>query len=193
MSVNSLKLVTCVLGIAELCVLAGANFVSWSNALPQKEEEEERCLSRQKRLRGRLSVLESIIFIRLSALGALNIKCLVFESGRLFEQFPAIVILFCNKTWRCPKGEFQLFVESLFNIQRKLGLQSISISLSVKYFFWWRLAWGGRLFKDGRFLTFPANRVGGYSRWSLFRGWALNQINTVTRVRSLNSLAYLTY
>lgn len=138
-------------------------------------------------------MLESIIFIRLSALGALN-KCLVFERGRLFEQFPAIVILFCNKTWRCSKGEFQLFIENLFKILRKLGLRGISISLSVKYFFWWRFAWSGRLFKDGRFLTFPANRVGGYSRLSLFRGWALNQINTVTeRVRSLNSLPYLTY
>ena len=138
-------------------------------------------------------MLESIIFIRLSALGALN-KCLVFERGRLFEQFPAIVILFCNKTWRCSKGEFQLFIENLFKILRKLGLRGISISLSVKYFFWWRFAWSGRLLKDGRFLTFPANRVGGYSRLSLFRGWALNQINTVTgRVRSLNSLPYLTY
>lgn len=37
------------------------------------------------------------------------------------------------------------------------------------------VAWGGSLFKDGRLLTFPANRVGGYSRWLLSRGWALNQ------------------
>ena len=109
------------------------------------EEEDERCLSRQKRLHGRLFVLESIIFSRLSALGALN-KFLVFERGRLFEQFPAIVILFCNKTWRCSKGEFQLFIENLFKILRKLGLRGISISLSVKYFFWWRFAWSGRLF-----------------------------------------------
>ena len=51
----------------------------------------------------------------------------------------------------------------------------------------WALIQGWTLF------NFPANRVGGYSRWALFRGGALNQINTVTRVRSLNSLAYLTY
>ena len=62
-----------------------------------------------------------IIFIRLSALGALN-KCLVFERGRLFEQFPAKVILFCNKTLRGSKGEFQLFIERLYKILRKLGL-----------------------------------------------------------------------
>jgi len=94
-------------------------------------------------------VLKSIIFIRLSALGALN-KGLVFDSGRLFEQFPAVVILFCNKTWRCSKGEFQLFIESLYKILRKLGLKGISISLSVQFF----------LVEDG---------VG----WALIQGWAL--------------------
>ena len=41
--------------------------------------------------------------------------------------------------------------------------------------------WGGsgRLFEAGRLLTFPAFRMGAYSRWALIRGWALIRINTV--------------
>ena len=41
---------------------------------------------------------------------------------------------------------------------------------------------GGCLFEAGRLLTFPAYRVGAYSRWALIRGWALNRINTVLRL-----------
>ena len=43
----------------------------------------------------------------------------------------------------------------------------------------------GRLFEAGRLLTFPTYRVGAYSRWTLIRGWALNQINAV-HVQVLN-------
>ena len=41
--------------------------------------------------------------------------------------------------------------------------------------------WGGsgRLFDARRLLTFPAFRMGAYSRWALIRGWALIRINTV--------------
>ena len=39
---------------------------------------------------------------------------------------------------------------------------------------------GGRLFEAGLLLTFPASRMGAYSRWALIRGWALIRINTVT-------------
>ena len=41
--------------------------------------------------------------------------------------------------------------------------------------------WGGsgRLFEARRLLTFPAFRMGAYSRWALIRGWALIRINTV--------------
>ena len=35
------------------------------------------------------------------------------------------------------------------------------------------VGWGGRV------LTFPAFRMGAYSRWALIRGWALIRINTV--------------
>ena len=38
---------------------------------------------------------------------------------------------------------------------------------------------GGRLFEAGRLLTFPAFRMGAYSRWELIRSWALIRINTV--------------
>ena len=38
---------------------------------------------------------------------------------------------------------------------------------------------GERLFEAGRLLTFPAFRIGAYSRWALIRGWALIRINTV--------------
>ena len=38
---------------------------------------------------------------------------------------------------------------------------------------------GGRLFEDGRLLTFSAFRMGAYSRWALIRGWALIRINSV--------------
>ena len=41
------------------------------------------------------------------------------------------------------------------------------------------VGWGGRLFEAGRLLTFPAFRMGAYSRWALIRGWALIRINTV--------------
>ena len=36
---------------------------------------------------------------------------------------------------------------------------------------------GGRLFEAGRLLTFPASRMGAYSRWALIRVWALIRIN----------------
>ena len=35
------------------------------------------------------------------------------------------------------------------------------------------VGWGGLV------LTFPAYRMGAYSRWALMRGWALIRINTV--------------
>ena len=38
------------------------------------------------------------------------------------------------------------------------------------------MGWGGRL------LTFPAFRMGAYSRWALIRGWALIRINTVPNI-----------
>ena len=38
---------------------------------------------------------------------------------------------------------------------------------------------GERLFEAGRLLTFPASRMGAYSRWALIRVWALIRINTV--------------
>ena len=38
---------------------------------------------------------------------------------------------------------------------------------------------GGRLFEDGRLLTFSSFRIGAYSRWGLIRGWALIRTNTV--------------
>ena len=41
------------------------------------------------------------------------------------------------------------------------------------------VGWGGRLFEAGRLLTFPAFRMGAYSRWALIRGWVLIRINTV--------------
>ena len=44
---------------------------------------------------------------------------------------------------------------------------------------WERGGVGGRLFEAGRLLTFPAFRMGAYSRWALIRGWALIRINTV--------------
>ena len=50
----------------------------------------------------------------------------------------------------------------------------------VHFSFFWG-GGGGRLFKAGRLLTFPTYRVGGYSRWVVIRGWALNQISTVTQ------------
>ena len=46
-------------------------------------------------------------------------------------------------------------------------------------FLWEGVGWGGRL------LTFSALRMGGYSRWALIRGWALNRINTVSYRRLL--------
>ena len=41
------------------------------------------------------------------------------------------------------------------------------------------VGWGGRLFEAGRLLTFPAFRMGAYSRWAIIRGWELIRINTV--------------
>ena len=38
---------------------------------------------------------------------------------------------------------------------------------------------GERLFEAGRLLTFPAFRIGAYSRLALIRGWALIRINTL--------------
>ena len=38
---------------------------------------------------------------------------------------------------------------------------------------------GGRLFEAGHLLTFPAFRMGAYSRWALIQSWALIRINTV--------------
>ena len=32
---------------------------------------------------------------------------------------------------------------------------------------------GGRLFEAARLLTFPASRMGAYSRWALIQVWAL--------------------
>ena len=57
-----------------------------------------------------------------------------------------------------------------------------------------RVRWGGRLFEAGRFLTFSAFRMGAYSRWALFRSWALIRINTVcvvyTKVPSTRILTF---
>ena len=39
--------------------------------------------------------------------------------------------------------------------------------------------WGGHLFEAGHLVTFPAFRMGAYSRWTLIQGWALIRINTV--------------
>ena len=39
--------------------------------------------------------------------------------------------------------------------------------------------WGGHLFEAGHLVTFPAFRMGAYSRWALIQGWALIRINTV--------------
>ena len=44
---------------------------------------------------------------------------------------------------------------------------------------WERGGVGGRLFEAGRLLTFPAFRMGAYSRWALIRGWALIRVNSV--------------
>ena len=38
---------------------------------------------------------------------------------------------------------------------------------------------GGGVGRGVGLLTFPTFRVGGYFRWALIRGWALNRINTV--------------
>ena len=35
------------------------------------------------------------------------------------------------------------------------------------------------IFEAGHLLTFPAIRMGAYSRWALIQGWALIRINTV--------------
>ena len=43
----------------------------------------------------------------------------------------------------------------------------------------WVLIRGFSCLRGGRLLTFPAYRVGTYSRWALIQGWALNQINKV--------------
>ena len=40
---------------------------------------------------------------------------------------------------------------------------------------------GGRLFEAGRLLTFPAFRMGAYSRWALIQSWAVIRINTVVQ------------
>ena len=37
----------------------------------------------------------------------------------------------------------------------------------------------GRLFEAGCLLTFPAFRMGAYSRWAVIQSWALILINTV--------------
>ena len=50
------------------------------------------------------------------------------------------------------------------------------------------MGWGGRLSEAGRLLTFSAFRMGAYSRWALFRGWALIRINTVNVRTSGNAL-----
>ena len=41
---------------------------------------------------------------------------------------------------------------------------------------------GGRLLEAGRLITFPAFRMGAYSRWAPIRGWVLIQINTVISI-----------
>ena len=41
--------------------------------------------------------------------------------------------------------------------------------------------WGGHLFEAGRLLTFSAFRMDTYSRCALIRGWAVIQINTVSK------------
>ena len=43
--------------------------------------------------------------------------------------------------------------------------------------------WGGPFFVAGRLLTFPAFRMGAYSRWALIRGWTLIRINKVNSSR----------
>ena len=52
------------------------------------------------------------------------------------------------------------------------------------------VGWGGRLFEAGRLLTFPAFRMGAYSRWALIRDLALIRINTVVtkslKIKRLN-------
>ena len=50
----------------------------------------------------------------------------------------------------------------------------VSYYLLLEFFLWEGVGWGGRLFEAGCLLTFPAFRMGAYSRWALIRGWALN-------------------
>ena len=62
-------------------------------------------------------------------------------------------------------------------------MYSKTISALILYLFFFCGGGGdGRLFEAGRLLTFPTYRVGAYSRWALIRGWALNQINTVSEI-----------
>ena len=55
--------------------------------------------------------------------------------------------------------------------------------------------WGesGRLFEAGRLLTFPAFRMGAYSRWALIRGWAPIRINTVCWKKRSREMFFLPY
>ena len=53
------------------------------------------------------------------------------------------------------------------------------------------MGWGGRLFEDGRLLTFSAFGMGAYSRWALVRDWALIRINTVLCKQPTKSVRHI--
>ena len=55
-------------------------------------------------------------------------------------------------------------------------MYSKTISALILYFFLGGGGGDGRLFEAGRLLTFPAYRVGAYSRWALIRGGRLFEV-----------------
>ena len=68
---------------------------------------------------------------------------------------------------RSTSGKSLSSTKSIEIIQYKINTPLVS---SV---FYWE---GGEcLFEAGCLLTNPSSRMGGYSRWALIRGWALNR------------------
>ena len=62
---------------------------------------------------------------------------------------------------------------------RKGGRVGVGGGCLFEFEWEWEGRWGagGRLFEARRLLTFPASRMGAYSRWALIRVWALIRIN----------------
>ena len=92
-------------------------------------------------------------------------------SESVMSLFGNKTIIGNNKTRRCNKVRF------LWNSLKKTSSSSKSLISRIQCFFWVgdeRRSGGG-----GRLLTFSAFRMGAYSRWTLIRGWAPIQINTV--------------